>query len=241
MERHHEQAVADFDAVIRIAPWSSSAHLDRGIARVMLGQHDEARKDFERSLTFLSLPFNRDPRGISAARCGLGQVAHRLGQDELARVRNETIGFVFQAFQLLPRTSAVDNVAMPLVYRGVRRPERRRRAEEAQRALHVAQIRAEENARLERGLLPSPLLADTRLSVSARRLTQARVQAADRLSSAVDEVLPELGMADGHLHVVLAQLPAVGPSGAEDVTFCVSLNLGHDARPLARVASGGEL
>jgi putative ABC transport system ATP-binding protein len=51
-----------------------------------------------------------------------------LGKDELARVRNETIGFVFQAFQLLPRTSAVDNVAMPLVYRGARRAERRRRA-----------------------------------------------------------------------------------------------------------------
>jgi len=58
-----------------------------------------------------------------------------LGKDELARVRNETIGFVFQAFQLLPRTTAVDNVAMPLVYRGVRRAERRRRAEEALRAV----------------------------------------------------------------------------------------------------------
>ena len=46
----------------------------------------------------------------------------------------------------------------------------RRRAEEAQRALHIAQIRAQENARLERGLLPSPLLTDTRLSVSARCL-----------------------------------------------------------------------
>ena len=54
-----------------------------------------------------------------------------LSSDELARARNQTIGFVFQAFQLLPRTTAVDNVAMPLVYRGERRGERRRRAEAA--------------------------------------------------------------------------------------------------------------
>jgi putative ABC transport system ATP-binding protein len=64
-----------------------------------------------------------------------GRDVARLGKDELARIRNETIGFVFQSFQLLPRTSAVDNVAMPLVYRGVRRGERRRRAEEALRSV----------------------------------------------------------------------------------------------------------
>ena len=57
-----------------------------------------------------------------------GRDVSEMTQDELAVVRNETLGFVFQAFQLLPRTSAVDNVAMPLVYRGVRRAERRRRA-----------------------------------------------------------------------------------------------------------------
>ena len=56
-----------------------------------------------------------------------GRDVSEMTQDELAVVRNETLGFVFQAFQLLPRTSAVDNVAMPLVYRGVRRAERRRR------------------------------------------------------------------------------------------------------------------
>ena len=61
-------------------------------------------------------------------------------------------------------------VAGPMLNRVIRYAVERRRAEEAQRALHVAQIHAQENARLERGLLPSPLLTDTRLSVSARCL-----------------------------------------------------------------------
>jgi putative ABC transport system ATP-binding protein len=51
-----------------------------------------------------------------------------MSDQELAALRNETIGFVFQSFQLLARTSAVDNVALPLVYRGVRRSRRRARA-----------------------------------------------------------------------------------------------------------------
>jgi putative ABC transport system ATP-binding protein len=51
-----------------------------------------------------------------------------LDAGQLAKLRNETIGFVFQAFHLLARTTAVDNVALPLVYRGLRAGERRRRA-----------------------------------------------------------------------------------------------------------------
>ena len=62
------------------------------------------------------------------------------------------------------------DVAGHMLDRVIRYAVERRRAEEAQRALHVAQIHAQENARLERGLLPSPLLADSRLSVSARCL-----------------------------------------------------------------------
>src|ERR1700733_12611952 len=57
-----------------------------------------------------------------------------------------------------------------MLNRVIRYAVERSRAEEAQRALQVAQIRAQENARLERGLLPSPLLTDTRLSGSARCL-----------------------------------------------------------------------
>jgi putative ABC transport system ATP-binding protein len=54
-----------------------------------------------------------------------------LGDAALAELRNATIGFVFQSFALLARTSAVDNVAMPLLYRGMRKSARRKLAVEA--------------------------------------------------------------------------------------------------------------
>jgi putative ABC transport system ATP-binding protein len=57
-----------------------------------------------------------------------GRDAANLSDSELADLRNHTIGFVFQSFQLLGRTTALENVALPLVYRGVRRAERRVRA-----------------------------------------------------------------------------------------------------------------
>ena len=57
-----------------------------------------------------------------------GRDVATLSDSELAELRNHTIGFVFQSFQLLGRTSALDNVGLPLVYRGVRRAERRERA-----------------------------------------------------------------------------------------------------------------
>lgn len=51
-------------------------------------------------------------------------------EDQLAEVRNKEIGFVFQSFNLLPRYSAIDNVALPLVYSGVSKKERSEKAEQ---------------------------------------------------------------------------------------------------------------
>ena len=60
-----------------------------------------------------------------------GQLVSELTEDQLARVRNREIGFVFQTFNLLPRATALHNVELPLIYAGVRSKDRRRRASEA--------------------------------------------------------------------------------------------------------------
>ena len=60
-----------------------------------------------------------------------GKRVDGLSSDELAEIRNQKIGFVFQGFNLLPRTSALENVELPMVYGGVDAVERRKKAETA--------------------------------------------------------------------------------------------------------------
>jgi len=59
-----------------------------------------------------------------------GQLVNQMSDDQLARIRNQEIGFVFQTFNLLPRASALENVEVPLIYAGVPRRERHQRAKE---------------------------------------------------------------------------------------------------------------
>ena len=67
-----------------------------------------------------------------------GHRVSELGDDELARIRNREIGFVFQTFNLLPRASALQNVELPLIYGGVSAKERRKAAVEALERVKLA-------------------------------------------------------------------------------------------------------
>jgi DNA repair protein RecN (Recombination protein N) len=83
--------------------------------------------------------------------------------------------------------------------------------------------------------------AAVRLTREARILSERRREAGERLAREVELLLPNLGMPDGRFAVHLAEREEIASTGAEDVEFLVTLNPGHDPRPLARVASGGEL
>jgi serine phosphatase RsbU (regulator of sigma subunit) len=99
-------------------------------------------------------------------------------------------------------------VAGHMLHRVIRYAVERRRAEEAQRELRVAQVQAQENARLERGLLPSPLLADSRLSVAARCLAGGQQHL---LGGDFYDVVEA---ADGWVHALIGDVCGRGPAEA---------------------------
>ncbi len=79
------------------------------------------------------------------------------------------------------------------------------------------------------------------LDEAAAALSRRRAAGAKKLARAVGELLPALGIPHGKFMVALTPRAAIAATGREDVEFRVALNVGHEARALARVASGGEL
>lgn len=67
-----------------------------------------------------------------------GKDVSKMKDDELAKIRNKEIGFVFQTFNLLPRTTALDNVALPMIYAGYSKHERTERAKEVLEQVSLA-------------------------------------------------------------------------------------------------------
>jgi putative ABC transport system ATP-binding protein len=109
-----------------------SVHIERGEYLAIMGPSGSGKSTLMNLIGCLDTP----SKGSYVLN---GKEVSAMDDDELARVRNEEIGFVFQTFNLLPRASALHNVELPLVYAGIGSKDRQQRAREALEKVDLGQ------------------------------------------------------------------------------------------------------
>ena len=161
-----------------------------------------------------------------------GQDVSGLSRDQLARIRNGKIGYVFQTFNLLPRVSAIENVALPLLYAGVPAKGRRRRASQTLAEVGLADREAHHPSQLSGG-------QQQRVAIARALVNEPSVVLADEPTGNLDtrtslEILALLQRLnrDGMTIVLVTHEPDVAAYATRILTFRDGRVLG-DA-PVAR-------
>ncbi|BDG01144.1 ABC transporter ATP-binding protein [Anaeromyxobacter oryzae] len=165
-----------------------------------------------------------------------GDEVSRLDRDALARIRNRTIGFVFQSFNLLSRTSALENVELPLLYSGLHARDRHARATEALAAVGLADRADHHPNQMSGG-------QQQRVAIARAIVTRPRLVLADeptgnldsRTSVEVMALLQELGR-HGITVVLVTHEPDIAEFAGRVITMRDGL-VRSDERRTPRVAT----
>ena len=154
-----------------------SLAIARGEFVAIMGASGSGKSTFMNMIGCLDIPSSGDVR-ID------GTATSAMDSDALAELRNRKIGFVFQQFNLLPRTTALDNVAVPLIYAGVGRAERLERARAKLEAMGLGDRLDHSPAKLSGG-------QQQRVAIARALVTEPLMLLADEPTGALDSQTSE--------------------------------------------------
>ena len=154
-----------------------SLAIARGEFVAIMGASGSGKSTFMNMIGCLDVPSSGDVR-ID------GTATSAMDSDALAELRNRKIGFVFQQFNLLPRTTALDNVAVPLIYAGVGRAERLERARAKLEAMGLGDRLDHSPAKLSGG-------QQQRVAIARALVTEPLMLLADEPTGALDSQTSE--------------------------------------------------
>ncbi|WP_294751629.1 ABC transporter ATP-binding protein [uncultured Exiguobacterium sp.] len=150
------------------------------------------------------------------------QLVHDLSEDQLATIRNEEIGFIFQQFQLLPRMSVLQNVELPLIYAGVSRKERRARSLELLKRVGLTD---------KADALPSQLSGgqQQRVAIVRALVTRPTILLADEPTGALDQKTGKQ---------IMELFESLSEEGKTIIMITHDVNIAKQARRIIRIEDG---
>ena len=163
---------------------------------------------------------------LDVASCGVyrlqEQLVHDLSEDQLATIRNEEIGFIFQQFQLLPRMSVLQNVELPLIYAGVSRKERRARSLELLERVGLTD---------KADALPSQLSGgqQQRVAIARALVTRPTILLADEPTGALDQKTGKQ---------IMELFESLSEEGKTIIMITHDVNIAKQARRIIRIEDG---